>query len=295
MDTNAGIGYTEFDIRRVIAGDAESVRRRLCDVLEEFKYRVLGEQPIQARRPQQKNILAANHLEVNVKLTVGLKPLSPHATLATFDYSAEQIWTAGDKQTFEREVDAILALATAGAKATVCHACGAGNTSDTRFCRSCGSPAAREALPAELEVMRLTAGARAAHQEVFTGVAIVLLDLAISLPMILLTGRPKVVNAGLLFLFIGQLLGWLMLLYGVLRLHRTLNPKRGEGRAESLATTGALPRAVAGAQGMTSALPPATTAWAASSVTEGTTELLDAPRKEAAAPPPLRRENTDPL
>ena len=294
MDTSGGATYTEFDIRRIIGGDSDSVRRRLCDVLEEFKYRVLSEQPIQARRPQQRNVFAANHLEVNVKLAIGLKPLSPHATLATFDYTAEYIWTEGDKQTFEREVDAIIALATAGARATVCHACGAGSTSDTRFCRSCGAPAAREALPAELEVMRLTAGARAAHQEVSTGVLIVLLNLAITLPIILLTGKPKAVRMGFIFLVVGQLLGWLMLLYGMLRLHRTLNPKRGAGRAESLATD-ALPRAVAGAQGMTSALPPATTVWAASSsVTEGTTELLNAPRQEPAAPP-LRRENTDPL
>ncbi|MCA1635763.1 MAG: hypothetical protein LC802_19265 [Acidobacteria bacterium] len=99
---------------------------------------------------------------------------------------------------------------------------------------------------------------------------------------------------GFIFLVVGQLLGWLMLLYGMLRLHRTLNPKKGAGRAESLATD--VPRAVTGAHGMTSALPPATTTWASSSVTEGTTELLEAPRQEpAAAALPLRRENTDPL
>jgi hypothetical protein len=290
MDTHAGAGYTEFDIRRVIAGDSESVRRRLCDVLEEFKYRVLSEQPIQARRPQQRNVLAANHLEVNVKLAIGLKPLSPHATLATFDYNAEYVWTEGDKQTFEREVDAIIALATASASATVCHACGASSTSDTRFCRTCGAPAAREALPAELEVMRLTAGARAAHQEVFTGVLIVLINLAITLPMILLTGRPKAIKSGFILLVIGQLLGWLTLLYGMLRLHRTLNPRRGAAN-QLLATD--TRRAVAGAQ--VRALPQANTTWA-SSVTEGTTELLNTPPKEPAAVPLRReRENTDPL
>lgn len=293
MDTNAGLGYTEFDIRRVVTGDIESVRRRLCDVLEEFKYRVLSEQPIQARRPQQKNLMAANHLEVNVKLSVGLKPLSPHATLATFDFAAEQIWTEGDKQTFEREVDAIIALAAANATATVCHACGASSTSDSRFCRTCGAPAAREALPAELEVMRLTAGARAAHQEIITGVAIVLLDLAITLPIILLAGRPKAVKIGFIFLAIGQLLGWLTLLYGMLRLHRTLNPKRGSSRDYSPIDTA---RTVAGARGVGAALPPATTAPAWASVTEGTTELLASPPKETVAAPVKReRENTDPL
>jgi hypothetical protein len=293
MDANSGLGYTEFDIRRIIAGDTESVRRRLCDVLEEFKYRVLSEQPIQARRPQQRNILAANHLEVNVKLSVGLKPLSPHATLATFDYAAEYIWTEGDKQTFEREVDAIIALATASATATVCHACGAGSTSDTRFCRSCGAPAAREALPAELEVMRLTAGARAAHQEVATGSIIIFVTLAVALPLMLLIGRPKAVKIGAIVLFIGQVLGWLTLLYGMLRLHRTLNPRRGAVNELLTPSESRRVAAVAGAQG--AALPPASTAWAAS-VTEGTTELLDAPRKEPVRVPRRQeRENTDPL
>ncbi len=293
MDANAGMGYTEFDTRRVIAGDIETVRRRLCDVLEEFKYRVLSEQPIQARRPQQRNILAANHLEVNVKLSVALKPVSPHATLATFNYAAEYIWTEGDKQTFECEVDAVVALATATAKATVCRACGAGNTGDSRFCRACGAPAAREALPAELEVMRLTAGARAAHQEHFTGVVIVLINLAIALPLILLTGKPKAVRVGLIILAIGQVLGWLTLLYGMMRLHRTLNPRRGASR-EPFASD--LPRAVAGVQGTSALPPPSANTWAAS-VTEGTTELLGVPPKKEPAAEPVRRarENTDPL
>jgi ribosomal protein L40E len=293
MDSNAGMGYTEFDTRRTIAGDIETVRRRLCDVLEEFKYRVLSEQPIQARRPQQRNIFAANHLEVNVKLSVALKPLSPHATLATFAYAAEYIFTEGDKQTFECEVDAVVALATASAKATVCRACGAGNTGDSRFCRSCGAPAARESLPAELEVMRLTAGARAAHQEHFTGLLIILINLAIALPLILLSGKPKAVRVGLIVLAVGQILGWLSLLYGMLRLHRTLNPRRGASREPFAAD---FPRSVAGAQG-TSALPPASANTWAASVTEGTTELLGAPpKKEPAAEPARRaRENTDPL
>jgi hypothetical protein len=293
MDANAGMGYTEFDTRRIIAGDIETVRRRLCDVLEEFKYRVLSEQPIQARRPQQRNVLAANHLEVNVKLSVGLKPLSPHATLATFAYAAEYIFTEGDKQTYECEVDAIVALATASTKATVCRACGAGNTGDSRFCRSCGAPAARESLPAELEVMRLTAGARAAHQEHFTGVLIILINLAIALPLILLTGKPKAVRAGLIVLAIGQVLGWLSLLYGMLRLHRTLNPRRAASREPFAAD---FPRAVAGAQGTSALPPPSATTWAAS-VTEGTTELLGAPPKKETAAEPVRRprENTDPL
>ena len=281
MDTVSGVGFTEFDVRRVIPGDVESVRRRLAGVLEEFNFRVLDEQPLQARRSQLRNIFAANMLEINTKLAVGLKQLGPQATLATFDYTVPQLWTQGDRQTFEREVDAIIALAFARTQATVCGACGAEGTSDSRFCRSCGAPAAREELPAELEVMRLTAGARGAHQEIVTGVVVTLLSLAAMLPLILL-GKPKLVNLGWVFLTIGQLIGWFLTLYGMRRLHRTLNPKpsaRRESRAD-------VPRAFAPAR--TAALPPASTAWAAPPVTEGTTELLGVPRETRPAAPAER-------
>lgn len=283
---NSGLGYTEFDIRRVIPGEAEAVRVRLAAVLEEFNYRVLNEQPIQARRSQQKNIFAANSLDLTTKLTVALRTLSQHATLATFDYAVQQVWTEGDKQTFEREVDAIIALASATARPTVCPACGVQSGGDSRFCRACGAPASRHSLPAELEVMRLTASARAAHQEHITGILIMLLDLAVALPLIL-WGKPKAVNAGIVVLVIGQLLAWACLLYGVLRLHRTLNPKRAAGEEAAPGVPHAIPAAQA------AALPPPS-AWA--SVTEGTTELLGAARREKAGVPLKRAdEDTDAL
>lgn len=279
---NSGLGYTEFDITRVIPGDVEGVRQRLAAVLEDFNYRVLNEQPLQARRNQQRNIFAANSLDLTAKLTIALRTLSPHATLATFDYAVQQVWTAGDKQTFEREVDAIIALASATTKPTVCSACGIESDGDSRFCRACGAPASRESLPAELEVMRLTADARAAHQEHITGILIMLLDLAIALPFILF-GKPKAVNVGIVILVIGQLLAWACLLYGVHRLHRTLNPKRA-AREEAEPH---LPRAIHAAQAQ--ALPPAS---ARMSVTEGTTELLGAARREKVEVP-LKRAAED--
>ena len=39
---NSGLGYTEFDIRRVIPGEAEAVRARIAAVLEDFNYCVLN-------------------------------------------------------------------------------------------------------------------------------------------------------------------------------------------------------------------------------------------------------------
>jgi hypothetical protein len=52
-----GLGaYPEHHFRRAIPGDVETVRQRLCEVLEDFKYIVLSENPIQAKRPREKNI-----------------------------------------------------------------------------------------------------------------------------------------------------------------------------------------------------------------------------------------------
>ena len=56
MDSVSGVGFTEFDVRRIVVGDVEGVRRRLSNVLEEFNFRVLNEQPLQAAQP------AAEHL-----------------------------------------------------------------------------------------------------------------------------------------------------------------------------------------------------------------------------------------
>ena len=272
---NSGLGATEFDIRRVIPGPAEEVRLRLAAVLEEFNYRVLNEQPIQARRAQLKNVWTANSLEVSAKLTIALKQVSPSATLATFDYAAQYIFTEGDVKTFESEVDAIIALALATARPMVCASCGVESTSDSRFCRACGAPADRETLPAELEVMRLTANARAAHQEHILGLVILLLNLAITLPMILF-GSPKALNAGIVLLVIGQNIAWFFLLFGSYRLHRALNP--GDRTSEDAPLRS--PQAIPG--GRARALPPKS-AWA--SVTEGTTELLGASREEKTAVP----------
>jgi hypothetical protein len=124
-------------------------------------------------------------------------------------------------------------------------------------------------VPSELEVLRLTAGSRASLQEITIGLLIALVTLALTLPMILFSIKPKVVNTGWIILLIGEALGWWMALYGMLRLHLTLNSRKrsarlaAAGQAQTISQAQSLPRAE------TTALPPA-------SVTEGTTELLGA-------------------
>lgn len=276
---NHGVG--EYTTRRVMAGDVEAVRARLVYALENLGYTVASENPLQARRRKQKDIIRADFTDHARKVAVGLRQGGAAATQVTFDFAITHggCMTKGDLLTLEREADAFVALAQAPVATGLCRSCGTENEGGARFCRLCGAPSASGA-PAELEVLRLMAGARAGLQEIVGGLLIALLALAVALAMIL-SGRPGAVKVGWGILVIGQLVGWWMALYGIARTHRTLN-RKAEARS-SLAAT--VPPQLA--QPRDAALPPAHF-----SVTEGTTELLDsAPREREKVH--ARREHSD--
>jgi hypothetical protein len=267
---------TEHSFRRVLAGDIESVRERLIYALENLDYRVLSEQPLIAKRASgPASSCSFNVLKCIKSLTIVLKELNPTSTLVTFDYEIlNSFVTKGDRQTVEREAEAIVALATARPSASVCASCGTNNAGDSRFCRVCGRPnVAGE--PAELEILRLTAGARVGHQSIVGGVLAVLIVLAMALPMIFFSSKgPK---GGTILLIIGETLALLWLFYGMWQLHRTLNPKK---EAKQISPFD-LPHTTF-ASHETAALPPKS---AYASVTEGTTELLATPERERVAVP----------
>jgi hypothetical protein len=269
-------GGVEHHFRRVIAGDIESVRRRVSDVLEDFGYIVLGDAPIQAKRPRQKSIWVAMVLDYDTKLTIALKPISPASTLATFDYEIEQLFTKGEMQALEREAEAIIALATTTSSEEFCPACGGENLRAARFCRTCGNPAARNSLPSELEVMRLTALGSATQIEVTLGVILCVLTLLISLPMILFTASIKGVIFGWIVFALGELLGTYFLILGMRRLHRALDTTSSQGEMSSSDKTKAF------SFEERAALPPPP-----ASIAEGTTELIN-PHKAPAAVAPAR-------
>jgi len=249
--------------------------------LEEFNYVVLGESPIQAKRKQSRSILTATILEYQGRLTIGLKQISKASTVATFDYAVPYLFTRGDRESLEREADAIIALAAASTSHVICSGCGAESTGAVRFCRACGAPVAGSKLPPELEIMRMTAGASASQQEIIFGLLVTLLTLAVSLPMVL-GSDGKAANIGWVFIVIGGLLAFLSLQQGLRRLQRTLNPKPitalsqkpDSQRPEFESQRTALPARPA-------------------SVTEGTTELMaDASREPV---PVLVIKDTDPI
>jgi ribosomal protein L40E len=257
--------YTEHHFRRVIPGDIEAVRRKLCDVLEDFNHVVLNENPIQTKRPAQRNLMTANVLEYDARLTIALKAISPASTLATFDYAVPYIFGKGDRLALECEADAIIALATTVLNESLCASCGAQNAGKVRFCRVCGTPVAHK-LPAELEVMRLMADVSGSYVEVGWGIGLALLTLLVTLPMILF-GRPKAVNFGWGLLAVGQVLGYALLLAGLLRLRSIISATDSAQQSQQPET----PHATATHE--RTALPPTP-----ASVTEGTTELMSQPQ-----------------
>jgi len=288
MNSDGSLTVVEHVARRVLPGDIEAVRGRLVHALERLGYEVVSENPLQARRAARKNAVRADFLDYPRKLSVSLRQSSAAATVATFDFAVKHSGCAfgGDKKTLEREADAVAALAAAPPASSFCRVCGTENAGDARFCRLCGAPGAA-GVPAEVEVMRLTAGSRAALQEIFMGLLTAVFVLAVSIPMIVFATKPKTADAGTWLLAVGQLFAWWMMLYGLLRLYRTVNPKgEREGRPRAAGAAGALD-APHGPE--TSALPPAP---ARVSVTEGTTELLtpSPPRREPVA---ARRERPD--
>lgn len=286
MESQTNYTVCEHMTRRVMAGDAEAVRARLVAALERLDYQVLSENPLQARRAARKSVVFGDFLDHARRLSVALRPSSEAATVVTFDFAVTHggCMFEGDRRTLEREVDSVVALAAAPPAESVCRNCGTENLGDARFCRLCGAPGAAGA-PAELEVARLTAGSRAALQEIAFGLAVALGVLAVTLPMILLGTKPKIINIGRMLLVVGELFGWWMALYGVLRLHRTLNRAGETSRAPGAAQ--AAPPALDSAHA--AALPPARPR---ASVTEGTTELLT-PVSPAREPVPARRPRAD--
>jgi hypothetical protein len=276
---------TEHTTGRVLTGEPEAVRARLVYALESLGYTVVSDNPIQARRKRQKNIFSADFTEYARRLAVGLRQVGAAATQVNFDFAVTHggCATKGDRLTLEREADAIAALAAAPLATGLCPSCGTENGGDARFCRLCGAPNT-SGVPAEVEVLRLTAGARAGLQEIVGGLFIALLTAAVT-GLMMSVGKPKAFKAGVILLVIGEFFGWAMALYGLLRIYRTLRLKpeaRKLAPAPDAAAASRLPHA------QTSALPPAHF-----SVTEGTTELLGATAREAERVPLRRKEQGD--
>ena len=84
----------DHDVTRVVAGDAESLRARLADALERMGYRVLNENPIQARhlaRAAWREALSQDILDYHRSLHIGLKSAGANSTRVTFAYTVKGV------------------------------------------------------------------------------------------------------------------------------------------------------------------------------------------------------------
>lgn len=282
-DYSSTTTISDHDLTLAIPGDVGSVRARLVTAIQTLGYKVLGEQPLYAKRGKQcaaKWDCSLNVLDYATTLTISLKQTNDAAVLATFNYEVKSYMgmTKGDRQTLAREAEAIVALAMERAAASACRTCGTQVTDESNFCRRCGAPLVLD-VP-ELEVLRLTRNARGSYHNIFVGIIALLLALLIVfvLPWYIVIGGRIVTP----MLWIGIPLfsyGLFLLLNGARQLHRTLNP--ASPKTIATAAHPAFKSSVT-----TTALPPAPV----NSVTEVTTNLLS-PKE----PVPRKNRNTSGL
>lgn len=279
-----GTPISDHDLTLAIPGEVESVRRRLVDAVQKLGYKVVGEQPIYAKRRGQSAAAAwgcsFNVLDYPTTLTIALKQANDVSVLATFNYEVQSYMMKGDRQTLEREAEAIAALAVERLAVSTCRTCGTQVTDESHFCRRCGAPMVLE-VP-ELEILRLTKGTRGSYYKIFVGLSALLLALLTTLPLFIVNGARimwPMLGVGIPFASFGLCL----LIHATWQLHRTLNPKAAKTIAPQPAPIAVQPASV------TTALPPARPF---ASVTESTTDLLPAGARRVAEPVRRKDPNT---
>src|SRR4028118_834093 len=112
-----GSQTTEIYLKRVLAGNVESVRSRLGVVLERLGYDLLEEEPALHGRRGARGwgvwYSSADVFDYPMTLFIRLKSAGEHSTHATFDYTIKHPWLSqGEKEVLTREAEAIVALAT---------------------------------------------------------------------------------------------------------------------------------------------------------------------------------------
>ena len=264
-DYMSGTTVSDHDLTLAIPGDVASVRARLIDAIQQLGYKVLGEQPIYAKRSARACArwdCSLNVLDYPTILNISLKQANDVSVLATFNYEVKSYMrmTKGDRQTLGREAEAITALATERHALSACRACGTQITDESHFCRRCGAPLVFD-VP-ELEVLRLTSGARGSYHNLAVGMFALLLAI-VGVTILFLINGVRISP----FFWVGfgiAIYGLVVLIQATWQLHFALNPKTTTKNV----TTATQP---AFKSSVTTALPPARTH---TSITEGTTELL---------------------
>ena len=280
------IPESDHDITLTLVGDVRSLRPRIVEAVEKLGYKVMSDNPLQAKRGAQggaRYSCSWEPLDYPTKLTINLKQLNSTSVVATFFYEVQSYgWglSEGDHKTLLRESQAIAALATQLNSVTSCVSCGTEVIDDSRFCRRCGAPLTAEV--AEVEVWRLTKGGRAAMHDIFVGSFLILVTAIAVFAAFYFGGAKAEKAATILGILIGSFGLW-ALIEGMWELYRTLNPKE-----EKQVTLTSQQRTIE-TQNHTNALPQKPVA----SITEGTTELLIPQFEDSPVAVPIERKRFD--
>jgi len=273
---------SDHDLTLALPGEVGSVRARLIEAIQKLGYKILGEQPIYAKRTAKGCAMwdcSLNVLDYPTTLTVSLKQTNDVSVLATFSYEIKSYMrmTKGDRQTLAREAEAAVALATERLAMSACRACGTQVTDESHFCRRCGAPLVLD-VP-EMEVLRLTRNARGSFHNLVFAMVVLLAALFALVPAFLIKGG---IYWPLFWVGVPLAAYALFLLsQGAWQLHRTLNPAL---TTKSLTTNTQRTFNTS----VTTALPPAPVN---ASITEGTTELLLSTRDRREKEPVPRKDH----
>jgi hypothetical protein len=234
-DYTGMMGNTSFDhdVTRIVTGDAESLRARLAGALEQMGYRVLNENPIQARHGASslaRTGCSQDILDYRRSLDIGLKSAGANTTRVTFAYTVTGVntgyLTKGDRNTLTREADAVIALAQSRTALSYCHECGAHGVGGSRFCRQCGAPMAASDPP-ELDLLRLTADANAGLKSIGGGLLFIVIGALIPLLIYLFKhdtiSAEKMLKLAAFCLSLISGIGLGFLIAGIGRLRKTVN------------------------------------------------------------------------
>jgi hypothetical protein len=271
---NSGEQTTELYVKKVLAGDIESVRLRLINSMESMGYDIIEEEPKIIGRRGAKSWAtwfgSADVLDYPMTLTVRLKPLSTNSTRATFDYLIKHpMINKGEQAIVIQEAKTIASISKIQAVEKMCSVCETESTDDSRFCRRCGAPLTGE--QAELEVLRLMAETRAGKTSVISAAVLASIS-TVLLILAIIFSATGVTDLKRLLILLGfgltaSLLATISAFFGSNRLRRALNKPIEEPKAnvpqyipETLET------------GDLEELPPRRPV---ASITEGTTNLLD--------------------
>lgn len=264
---------TEHYLRLVLSGDQLSVRDRLINALERLGYDILDDEDtiVRGRRCARgwgSSYSSADVLDYPMTLTIRLKPHGEHGTRATFDYVVKHpSITKGEREVLTREAEAIAALASARNVDRVCSSCGTESTDDSKFCRRCGVKLS--ANFSELEVLRMSAEIRAGYTSIVATFIASLASFGITggaLLALVLTGITLGKGIGAL-LVIGMALSLLSVIFVAFGWNRSSRAFRRVDVGTTTIDEHQQPRQLT---------MPARSAVQPPSVTERTTNLLDA-------------------